>query len=92
MPDDARIAAILAGLLPQGQVATDAMPFPILPGQQYAEGGSVSPKGTVRPLPLIRDAAHLDRLLRNATDDAALQRIKARGIAQGLDVSGWGID
>ena len=60
--------------------------------KQYAEGGSVSPKGSVKPLPIIKDAAHLNRLLSGASDDKALQRIKARGIVQGLDTSGWGIE
>jgi hypothetical protein len=48
MPDD-RIAAILAGLLPP-PVATDAMPFPILLGQQYAADKLYNPLTGFSPL------------------------------------------
>ena len=49
MPDD-RIAALLAGLMPQGQVMTDAMPFPVLPGQQYAADKPFNPLTGFSPL------------------------------------------
>ena len=62
-------------------------------GNEYAEGGAVSkgPKGTVRAIPIIKDQAHLGRLLDNADSYDALRRIQRMGERQGLDTSGWGI-
>lgn len=69
--------------------------------ERYAEGGKVFgppalPELNKIPTPgsrgQIRDSSHLQRLMRNADSDEAMQRIKRRGERQGLDTSSWGAD
>lgn len=90
-----------------GAVMSDASSDPIRPGAQYAAmvprgqptrmtesddplGGS-SPVGTKGGL-VIRDRAHLNKLLNNAEGDADLRRIKRALERQGMDSSVVGLE
>lgn len=79
MPDD-RIAALLAGLPPP--VASDAMPYPVLPGQQYAGG---SKDAAVRATEALRRALGVGPTLTGvkATDDVLKQIEEALKLAPG---------
>jgi hypothetical protein len=53
----------------------------------FGDGGSVGPSGRVRTIPIIRDGAHLNRLINSAEGDDDLSAIRKQAEKQGLAIS-----